>query len=361
MPTRHVAATVVSFDQRERDAVMRVLDSGRVVQGPEVAAFEAAFAATVQGRESVAVNSGTSALHLALLAAGIGPGDEVVVPSFSFAASANAIAMVGAVPVFADIDADTFNLDPHAVEQLLGPRTKAILAVHLYGHPADMNALAALAAAHGLLLVEDAAQAVGASIDGVPVGAVADVAAFSFYATKNVSTGEGGMVVARDPDVARRVRLLRNQGMERVYDNEIPGLNNRMTDIAAALGSISLERLATGNALRRRWAAEYDDGLRGVVGVPLVRPGVCHAFHQYTVRTPARDQVVQELNRRGVEARVFYPTPIHRLPAYGLRLDLPETDRAANEVMSLPMRPSLVPEDIDFVVDSVRAVVEAHS
>lgn len=358
MTVRDVAATLVTFDQEERDAVMRVLDSGRVVQGPEVAAFEHGFSALVADRESIAVNSGTSALHLALLAAGIGRGDEVIVPSFSFAASANAIAMTGAVPVFADIETDTFNLDPRHVGALVGPRTAAVMAVHLYGHPADMTALSALTAAQGLLLVEDAAQAVGAALDDVPVGALGDVAAFSFYATKNLSTGEGGMVVAGDPEVARRVRLLRNQGMERVYHNEIAGLNNRMTDIAAALGRVGLGRLKAANDARRRVAAAYDAELRDVVTVPPVRPGVRHAYHQYTVRTARRDDVVAGLNARGVEARVFYPTPIHRLPAYGLDLDLPETERASREVVSLPIRPSLTPEDGDQVVASVREVVE---
>ena len=355
----HVPATVVRFDQKERDAVMRVLDSGRIVQGPEVAAFEREFAAHVDGRECIAVNSGTSALHLALLAAGVGPGDEVVVPSFSFAASANAIAMTGALPVFADVEPDTFTLDPVAVRTVIGPRTAAIMAVHLYGHPADMGALADLAAAHGLLLVEDSAQAVGAGLRGRPVGALGDVAAFSFYATKNLSTGEGGMVVARDPETARRVRLLRNQGMERVYHNEIPGLNNRMTEIAAALGRVGLERLGAANGARRKWANSYDSGLSSVVNVPAVRSQVDHAYHQYTVRTRARDDLVEALGSRGVEARVFYPTPIHRLPAYDLRLELPETDRASREVVSLPIRPSLTSAEVDHVIASVREILGA--
>jgi perosamine synthetase len=354
---RDVAATVVSFDQEERDAVMRVLDSGRVVQGPEVLAFEEAFSTIVSGRECMAVNSGTSALHLALLAAGIGPGDEVIVPSFSFAASANSIAMTGAVPVFVDIEPDTFCLDPSAIEAQVGPRTAAIMAVHLYGQPADMARICRIARARGLLVVEDAAQAVGATLGGVPVGALADIAAFSFYATKNLSTGEGGMVVARDPEIARRIRLLRNQGMERVYHNEIAGLNNRMTEIAAALGQVGLGRLNMANEARRRWAGCYDEGLADVLVVPHVRAGVTHAYHQYTVRTCARDEVVAELGSRGVEARVFYPTPIHRLPAYDLDLDLPETDRAAREVMSLPIRPTLSAADVDHVVASVREVV----
>jgi perosamine synthetase len=354
---RTVKATVVAFDQEEREAVLRVLDSGRVVQGPEVAAFEAEFGLQMDGRECIAVNSGTSALHLALLALGVGRGDEVIVPSFSFAASANAVVMSGAIPVFADIDVDSFNIDPRHVEALISPRTVAVMAVHLYGHPADMGALRAITAKHGLALVEDAAQAVGAKLDGRPVGAMGDVAAFSFYATKNLSTGEGGMVVARDAGAARQVRLLRNQGMERVYENEIAGLNNRMTEIAAALGRISLSRLSTGNDIRRERAAEYDAKLRCAVKVPPIAPGVTHAFHQYTVRVDDRDDVVRRLNARGVEARVFYPTPIHRLPAYSLAVELPQTELAAREVMSLPIRPSLTPDELQVVVEQVHATI----
>ena len=235
--------------------MMRVLRSGRLVQGQEVAAFEEEFAAIVGGRTCVAVNSGTSALHLGLLAAGIGPGDEVIVPSFTFAATANAVAMTGATPVFADIEPDTFCLDPDAVAAAVTSRTAAVIPVHLYGHPAPWDGLAGVAERHGLLLLEDAAQAHAASYDGIPVGALGDVAAFSFYATKNMTTGEGGMVVCQDEDVARRVRLLRNQGMEQRYRNEIAGLNNRMTDLAAAMGRVQLQaarRLERGAQSRRR-------------------------------------------------------------------------------------------------------------
>ena len=361
MNPRRVAATVVSFSQEEREAVLRVMDSGRVVQGPEVAAFESEFAELVAGRPCVAVNSGTSALHLGLLAAGIGPGDEVIVPSFSFAASANAVAVTGATPVFADIDPATFTIDPAAVAALVGPRTTAVMPVHLYGQPADTDALAEITARHGLLMVEDSAQAVGASLGGTPAGALGDVAAFSFYATKNLSTGEGGMVVCRDEETARKVRLLRNQGMERQYHNEIAGLNNRMTDLAAAIGRVQLRSLAGWTKRRQEVAAAYDEALRGLVTVPAVLDDATHVYHQYTVRTPDRDAVLSELESRGVEARVFYPVPIHRLPAYDLDLDLPATENATREVLSLPVRPSLDEDDVQHVAESVRAAVGAAS
>jgi dTDP-4-amino-4,6-dideoxygalactose transaminase len=355
-----VRAVGVVLGTEERAAVEKVLASGLVVQGPEVAAFEAEFAQLVGGRECVAVNSGTSALHLGLLAAGIGPGDEVVVPSFTFAATANSVAMTGATPVFADIDPVSSCLDPLSVKSCLTHRTAAIMPVHLYGHPAPMTELADLADAHGLLLVEDAAQAHAASYAGRPVGALGDVAAFSFYATKNMTTGEGGMVVCRDAETARRVRLLRNQGMEQKYRNEIAGLNNRMTEIAAAIGRVQLTRLPGFTARRQSVARQYDEGLSGVL-TPSVASGASHVYHQYTVRVRARDEVLASVQADGVDAAVYYPVPTHRLPAYDLALDLPETDRAVDEVLSLPIRPGLSDEEVDRVISAVNEAVNVHA
>jgi dTDP-4-amino-4,6-dideoxygalactose transaminase len=329
-----------------------VLRSGRLVQGQEVSAFEEEFAPLVGGRPCVAVNSGTSALHLGLLAAGVGPGDEVVVPSFTFAATANAVAMTGATPVFADIEPHSFCLDPDAVAAAVTSRTAAVVPVHLYGHPAPWGGLAEVAERHGLLLLEDAAQAHGAAYDGIPVGALGDVAAFSFYATKNMTTGEGGMVVCRDEDTARRVRLLRNQGMEQRYRNEVAGLNNRMTDLAAAMGRVQLRRLPGWNEERRAVAATYDEQLVGVV-TPPVAPKAEPVWHQYTVRAPDRDALAARLDVHGVDSAVYYPVPTHRLPAYALELDLPETERATREVLSLPIRPGLTDDEVARVVAAV--------
>ena len=253
LPTIPVAKPIIGDD--ERAAVDRVLRSGMIAQGPEVASFEEEFStALLDGRQCVAVNSGTSALHLGLLAAGIGPGDEVIVPSFTFAATANSVALTGATPVFADIDAATFCLDPASVEAAVTERTKAVMPVHLYGHPADMTALGAIAERHGLAIFEDAAQAHGATFDGRPVGSFGAFGAFSLYPTKNMTSGEGGMVSC-DADIARKVRLLRNQGMEKQYENELAGLNNRMTDIHAAIGRVQLTRLPGWTEARRRNAA----------------------------------------------------------------------------------------------------------
>jgi len=331
----------------ERAAVDRVLRSGSISQGPEVAAFEAEFAELVEGRHCVAVNSGTSALHVALLALGIGPGDEVIVPSFTFAATANAVGLAGAVPVFADIERDTFCLDPDAAAAAVNPRTVAIMPVHLYGHPADMAAFESLAQRHGLALVEDAAQAHAAEVDGRPVGALGTAAAFSFYPTKNMTTGEGGMVVLADEAAARTARLLRSQGMERQYENEIVGFNLRMTDTAAAIGRVQLARLRSFTEARRTNAEHLTSALSGsAIASPTERPGCRHVYHQYTVRSAERDALAQRCDDAGVEARVYYPTPVHRLPSFDVDLDLPQTMAATAEVLSLPVGPHLTGDDL---------------
>ncbi len=344
--------------EAEIEAAVRVLRSGRVVQGPEVAAFEEEFSAVVEGRECVAVNSGTSALQLTLMALGIGPADEVIVPSFSFAASANAVRLVGAEPVFADIAPDTFCLDPEAVAAAIGPRTAAIMPVHLYGHPAAMDRLGALAERHGLAVVEDACQAHGATLDGRPVGAFGTAGCFSFYPTKNMHALEGGMVTTADPALARTVRLLRNQGMEQRYANEIVGANMRMTDVAAAIGRVQLTRLPEWTEQRRRNAKFLDAAITGAI-TPPVADAARHVYHQYTVRVRGdRDAVQRHLTGRGVGSAVYYPTPIHRLRPYlgpdGRPVaDLPATDRAAGEVLSLPVHPALTEGDLERIAAAV--------
>ncbi|GAA1514898.1 dTDP-4-amino-4,6-dideoxygalactose transaminase [Agromyces terreus] len=348
----------------ERAAVDRVLRSGMVAQGPEVAAFEREFAEVlVDGRESVAVNSGTSGLHLGLLAAGIGPGDEVIVPSFTFAATANSVALTGATPVFADIEPDQFTLDPASVEAAVTERTKAIMPVHLYGHPAHMAELQAVADRHGLALFEDAAQAHGASLGGRKVGTFGRFAMFSLYPTKNMTSGEGGMVSCETPEMVRNVKLLRNQGMEAQYQNEVVGFNARMTDIHAAIGRVQLTKVGAWTETRRANAAFFDRELRGVV-VPPVADGAVHVYHQYTVRVPEdRDGFVAALkNEHAVGSGVYYPVPNHRLASlerFAPGLHLAETERAAGEVVSLPVHPSLSGADLERIVAAVNAVAGA--
>lgn len=346
----------------EREAVDRVLRSGMLAQGPEVKAFEDEFSHHVAGRHCIAVNSGTSALHMAFLAAGIGQGDEVIVPSFSFAATANSVALTGATPVFADIEENYFNLDPAAVEAAITPRTKAIMPVHLYGHPAAMTEFESLCTKHGLLLLEDAAQAHDATLNGTPVGAFGLAASFSFYPTKNMTSGEGGMVTTADEGVARMLRLLRNQGMEQRYKNEVVGFNTRMTDIHAAIGRVQLTKLRGWTEARQRNAEFLSKNISGVV-VPPVAPGATHVYHQYTIRIVDhdRDAFAEELTRHGVGNGVYYPTPIHRLPSFGLSLDMPVTETVAKQCLSLPVHPSLTQEQLDTIVSAVNATAAAGS
>jgi perosamine synthetase len=348
--------------EAEIDAAVRVLRSGMVVQGPEVAAFEAEFGEIVGGRHCVAVNSGTSALQLSLMALGFGPGDEIIVPSFSFAASANAVRLVGATPVFVDIEADSFCLDPEAIAAAITPRTVAIMPVHLYGHPAAMTRIMQIAEQNSLAVVEDAAQAHAAAADGKPVGSFGAVGCFSFYPTKNMHSLEGGMISTGDAQLARTLRLLRNQGMEARYQNEIVGANMRMTDVAAAIGRVQLTQLAGWTERRRANAAYLNERLTGVV-VPPVAEGAKHVYHQYTIRfTGDRDAFQAGLKERGIGNAVYYPTPIHKLRPY-LGEDgmpgpwkLPETDRAADEVVSLPIFPGLTTGELDRIVEAVNAV-----
>ena len=360
MPAVIPAAKPLIGDE-ERAAVDAVLASGVVAQGPQVAAFESEFANLVSGRHCVAVNSGTSALHMALIAVGVKPGDEVIVPSFSFAATANSVRLAGATPVFVDIEHESFCIDPAAVEAAVGPRTRAVMPVHLYGHPADMTRLAEVATRHGLWIIEDAAQAHAALWQGTPVGAFGAAAAFSFYPTKNMTSGEGGMVTTACDHIARQVRLLRNQGMEQRYRNEIIGFNTRMTDIHAAIGREQLKKLAGWTARRQEIAARFDAELHGVV-VPPVAAGATHVYHQYTVRIPEdRDGFAQALADAGVGSGVYYPTPVHQLPSFGLHVDLPVTAQAAAEVLSLPVHPALSDDDVSTVIAAVNKVAGAGS
>lgn len=345
----------------ERGAVDAVLRSGMLAQGREVASFEQEFGRDLlDGRAAVAVNSGTSALHLGLLAAGVGPGDEVIVPSFTFAATANAVALTGATPVFADIRREAYGIDPAHVATLIGERTRGIMPVHLYGHPADMAGLGRLAEQHGLDLYEDAAQAHGASLHGQLVGTFGRFAAFSLYPTKNMTSGEGGMVATGDAELARTVQLLRNQGMATQYANEIVGFNARMTDVHAAIGRVQLADLPERTEARRANAQFFDTNLTGV-GLPAVADGVVHVYHQYTITIPeGRDGFAAALREEyAIGAGVYYPTPVHRLPAFSRDAELPNTEWAKDRVLSLPVHPALDDEDRERIVNAVNALAGA--
>ena len=345
----------------EKAAVLAVLDSGMLVQGPQVAALEEEFAARLGVRHAIANASGTAALHLALLAHDIGPGDEVITSAFSFVATVNTILYVGARPVFADVDERTFNLDPAAVAEAVTPRTRAIVPVHLYGLPCDMDGIASVAAEHGLTVIEDAAQAIGATYRGRPVGTFG-TGCFSLYATKNVASGEGGVVTTDDDRIADRVRLLRQHGMRARYAYETLGYNLRMTDLHAAIGRVQLGRLDEMTRRRRANAAVLSRSLTSVT-TPTVPDDRDHVWHQYTVRVArpdlSRDEAVRRLDEAGIGTGIFYPEGLHQLPHVREVVGdqrLPVTERLTSEVLSLPVHPALVEDDLARVVAAVNGL-----
>ncbi|MEA2628947.1 MAG: perosamine synthetase [Chloroflexota bacterium] len=331
-----------------------------LAQGPRVAALEAAFTEVTGARHAVATSSGTTGLHLALLAHGIGRGDEVITSPFTFIASVNAILFTGAEPVFADIEETTFNIDPERLEAAITARTKAVMPVHLYGQPCDMDEICDIARRHNLVVLEDAAQAVGATYRGRPVGTFG-TAVFSLYATKNVMSGEGGIITTDADDVADAARLLRNHGMRNRYDYETLGYNFRLTDVHAAIGLAQLGRMGEATRRRRSNAAYLNANLRGLL-TPVVKEGREHVWHQYTVTLPAevdRDAAVSRLTQAGIGTGVFYPRGAHRFPhvsAHTGDLDLPVTDRVAASVLSLPVHPLLVEQDLERIATAVNSL-----
>ncbi len=340
-------------------AVRKVLRSGSLAQGPEVKRFEDEFSKLVGDRDCIAVNSGTSALHVAILSLGIGIGDEVIVPSFTFAASANAIALTGATPIFVDIDPKSYNLNPELIEVAITKKTKAIMVVHLYGLPADMPQILRIARRYNLKIIEDAAQAHLGAIGNQRVGTFGDAAIFSFYPTKNMTSGEGGIIVSSNPDQTRHCRLLRNQGMETRYQNEIVGFNLRMTDIHAAIGIAQLKNLEKWTHMRQANAAFYSQNLDEAI-IPSVPSDFNHVFHQYTIRVEKiRDHLSKSLTEHGIGNAVYYPTQVHSLPSFGHNLQLPETQKATQELLSIPVHPKLTKRDLKIISSTINRFLEA--
>jgi perosamine synthetase len=344
--------------EEEKKAVLDVLDSGMLVQGPRTAKLEERFAQVAGTRYAVATSSGTSALHIALLAHKIGAGDEVITTPFTFQASISAILFVGARPVFVDIEAETFNLNPALVEAAISPRTRAIMPVHLYGYPCDMDALTDVARRHNLVIIEDAAQAVGATYHAKAVGSFG-TGCFSLYATKNVMSAEGGMITTDDSEIARLARMIRNHGMQRRYYHDLLGYNFRMSDIHAAIGLVQLDRLEGFTERRRANAAYFNEHIHNVV-TPSVRNGYGHVWHQYTIRVDKgrdRDAAVKQLNEAGIGTGIFYPLPAYKQKplidlGYG-GMTLPVTEQVVREVLSLPVHPQLSQADLECIVREV--------
>lgn len=360
VPFADLSRAAASEREELREAFARVLASGWFVLGPSVSAFEEAFASAVGARFGVGVANGTDALTLALAALGVGAGDEVVTVSMTCAPTATGILRSGATPVFADVDDGTLTMDPAAVEAALTPRTRAIVPVHLYGRPARVEEIAALARRRGLLLVEDCAQAHGALRGGRPVGTFGDAAAWSFYPTKNLGAlGDGGMVTTGDEAVASRLRRLRMYGYETRNDAVEPGFNSRLDEVQAALLLRRLARLPAGNRRRAELAARYDAGLAGAVRIPPEATGDRPCHHLYVVRSANRDGLRTRLREAGIGTDVHYPRAVHEQEAFAHlpRGPLPVTERAVREVLSLPLYPELTDEEADRVVEAVRASV----
>jgi len=343
------------------EAVSRVLDSGWYILGEEVHAFEAEFASYIGISHAVGVGSGTEALHLALAACGIGEGDEVITVSHTAVATVAAIELTGATPVLVDIEPDFFTVDTNKLESAITPLTKAIIPVHLYGQPVDLDAILMIARKQGLRVIEDCAQAHGATHKGRRVGSYGDLACFSFYPTKNLGAlGDGGMVVTGDSELAEQVNLLREYGWAERFVSHFVGWNSRLDELQAAVLRVRLRYLDEDNASRMRIAATYKDRLSGCdVVLPAQREDVTHVFHLYVMRSSRRDELLSFLRDRGVGAGIHYPVPVHLQPAYQGRLPgsdaLPETERAATEILSLPIYPELSDEDVLAVVEAIRA------
>jgi dTDP-4-amino-4,6-dideoxygalactose transaminase len=342
-------------------AVERVLDSSHFVLGGEGRALEAELAALAGVPHGVGVGSGTDALRLALAAVGVRPGDEVITPAFSFVASATTIVMAGARPVFVDIEPDTFALDPALLERALTPRTRAIVAVHLYGHPAPIDRIAEVARRHGVALVEDAAQAIGAIWDGRPIGGWGDAACLSFYPTKNLGAcGDAGLLLTGRDDVAEHVRRLRHHGDRGRYEHVELGYCSRLDEVQAAMLRVKLRRLTAWTEARRRLAARYREGLAGLpLGLPVEDPRARHIYHVFTVRHPQRDALAKVLADLGVGTAIHYPRAVPEQPVFGEDAEgrWPQAWRAAREVLSLPCYPEMTDVEADGVVAAVRTAV----
>ncbi len=342
-------------------AVLAVLDSTQYVLGQYVGDFEKAFAQYCGAAQGVAVNSGTSALHLALLAAGIGEGDEVITTPFTFVATVAAIGYARAKAVLVDIDPAGFNIDPAMIERAITPRTRAIMPVHLYGQPADMDPIREMACKHNLIVIEDAAQAHGAEYKGRRCGSIGEMACFSFYPGKNLGAyGEGGLVSTSNPEYARKLRMLRDWGTERKYHHELKGFNYRMEGLQGAILGVKLRHLEAWTEARRHHAKKYIEQLAGSgVPTPAEMPYARHVFHVFTVRVPDRERFQAELNAAGIATGIHYPIPVHLQPAYGdlgyKAGDFPNAEAAAREVLSLPLFPEMTDTQISEVVAAVKS------
>ncbi len=354
----NIAKPIISDEEIE--AVTEVLKSGMLAQGSKVEEFQNEFAKYSEAKHGIATSSGTTALHTALVAAGVEKGDEVITTPFTFAATSNSVLYSEATPVYADINPRTFNLDPEKIEEKITDKTKAILPVHLYGQPADMDPILEIAEKHDLKVIEDAAQAHGSTYKGKKIGSIGDLGCFSFYPTKNMTTGEGGMVTTNDDELAEKASMIRAHGESKRYEQSLLGYNYRMTDIAASIGLVQLKSIDKFNAKRNENAKYLSEGLADVDGIttPCVDKNVCHVFHQYTIRVSKdRDGFKQFLTDNEIGTGVHYPIVLYKQPYYqnlGITGNCPEAELAAQQVISLPVHPSLTCEELDTIIDTIK-------
>lgn len=354
----NIAKPIISDEEIE--AVTEVLKSGMLAQGPKVEEFQEKFAKYSESKYGIATSSGTTALHSALVAAGIGKGDEVITTPFTFAATSNSILYSDATPVYSDIDKKTFNLDPEKIEEKITDKTKAILPVHLYGQPADMNPILEIAEKYDLKVIEDAAQAHGSTYNGKKIGSIGDLGCFSFYPTKNMTTGEGGLITTNDEELNEKASMVRAHGESKRYEQSLLGYNYRMTDIAASIGLVQLKHIDEFNKQRNENAEYLNDGLADIEGIttPEIGENRTHVFHQYTIRVSKdRDSFKEFLTKNEIGTGVHYPIVLYKQPYYqnlGIKGNCSEAELAAQQVISLPVHPSLTTEDLDTIIDVVK-------
>lgn len=371
--SRQIPINKPLIGEEEIKAVVNVLRSGRLTTGaveggPKVQEFEKIFARFIGVKHAVAVSSGTAALYAALLASGIGPGDEVIVPAFTFVATANVVLMVGARPIFADIDMETYNISVEDVKRKITSRTKAIIPVHLYGLPADMDPLVDLAEKYDIVIIEDACQAHGSVYKGKKVGSIGQMAAFSFYPSKIITTGEGGIVTTNDDELAKKLRMIRTHGQVRGYDSIMMGSNLRMTEIQAAIGIVQMKRIEEFLRARRRNAKLLTEELEGVrkVVLPYEPEGFVHNWYVYTVRIVKgdREAILRALRKAGIGAMVYYPSPLHKLPLYRKlgyeEAHLPKSELASRTVICLPVHPAMTEEDVLYVAEKLKEAISKY-
>jgi perosamine synthetase len=360
----NIPLSKVYIDDDIKKAVLEVLDGGWYILREKVREFEGKFAEFCGVKNAVCVSSGTAALFLSLLAFDIKPGEEVIVPSFSFISTATSVIHIGAKPVFADINTKTYTMDPDEVKKAITKRTRAIMPVHLYGHPTDMDAIIEIAEENGLYVIEDAAQAHGAEYKGQKVGGIGHVACFSFYPSKNMTVcGDGGAVVTNDEEVAEKVRMIRDHGRREKYIFKIVGYNLRFNEIQAAIGIKQLEKLPEWNEARRNIARMYNQALEGLATLPVEETWAKHVYHLYVIRTKKRDELREFLRQHGVSTGVHYPVPIHKQPAItnvlGTQPALIITERLAKEVLSLPIYPALTKSEVEYISENIKEFSES--